>query len=242
MSPNIPDSPRTVRLSKEALFGQLGYEPHEGQARVHASNAPRRVVACGTRWGKSYSAAMEVVAALLEPRPESRGWVVAPTLDLAQRILDHVERVLRDKLAHRLLEVGARERRFVVRNLGGGRSEVVAKSADSPAGLLGEALDWLVVDEAARLRDDIWPGFLAPRLIDRAGWALLISTPAGCNWFHELFRREDPAIESFAGPSLENPHVSAELIEAERARTLLWMGEYRAASAKNSRRRSWGRR
>ena len=218
-------SPTTVSdlcVSKEALFAKLGYEPHQGQARVHASTAPRRVVACGARWGKSLAASMEVVAALLEPRQESRGWIVAPTLDLSQRIFRHVEHVLRDRLKHRILAIETREHRIVVRNLGGGASEVKAKSADNPTSLLGEALDWLVVDEAARLRDDIWPGFLSQRLLDREGWALLISTPNGTNGFYALFDRgrggEDASFESFTGPTTENPHVSAALIEAERER------------------------
>jgi hypothetical protein len=41
------------RLSKRALFEHLGYEPHAGQQAIHDSKAPRRVVACGVRFGKS---------------------------------------------------------------------------------------------------------------------------------------------------------------------------------------------
>ncbi|MEM7517344.1 MAG: hypothetical protein AAF368_10530, partial [Planctomycetota bacterium] len=98
-----------MSLDREALFRHLAYQPHPGQGRVHRSTASRRVVACGARWGKTTMAAMEVVAALLEPARESRGWVVGPTLDLAQRIFRQVEYVLRDKLSHRILRVEPRE-------------------------------------------------------------------------------------------------------------------------------------
>ncbi len=68
-----------MRLDKPALFAHLGYEPHPGQMEVHLSTAPRRIVACGVRWGKTKCAVMETVSALMHPGPASLGWVVAPT-------------------------------------------------------------------------------------------------------------------------------------------------------------------
>ena len=43
----------TSRINKRAFFADLGYEPHPGQLEVHTAHAPRRVVACGARWGKT---------------------------------------------------------------------------------------------------------------------------------------------------------------------------------------------
>ena len=83
------------RLNKAALFRSLGYEPHEGQAKVHASTAPRRVLACGVRWGKTLCAAMEAVAAAMEPGKRSIGWVVAPTYDLADKVFREIVMVVR---------------------------------------------------------------------------------------------------------------------------------------------------
>jgi hypothetical protein len=86
--------------------------------------------------------------------------------------------------------------------------------------LLGESLDWVVVDEAARLRASIWEGHIAQRLVDRRGWALLISTPQGTDWFYKLYRRgqkgRDPLCQSWSFPSWTNPHLDPEAIEAER--------------------------
>jgi hypothetical protein len=66
--------PNEVRLRKRELFRKLGYEPHPVQALVHRSRAKRRVLACGTRLGKSTCGAMECVAALLEPCESALGW------------------------------------------------------------------------------------------------------------------------------------------------------------------------
>lgn len=213
---------KPLRLRKSALFRLLDYEPHPGQLLVHKSRAPRRVLACGVRWGKSTCAAMEVVAALLEPCESALGWTVAPNMSLTDQVYERVRLAFHGHLKHRILEEDERERRLVVRNLGGGRSELQARTADNPVGLLGAAVDWVVVDEAARLRRFVWEQILSPRLIDRAGWALLLSTPQGVNWYYELVRRgekgRDPAFESWRSPSWTNPHVDRALIEAERAR------------------------
>ena len=135
------------KLNKARLFADLGYVPHAGQAEVHRSKAPRRIVACGTRWGKSLCAAMELIAALMAPRDSSLGWLVAPTYDLADRAYRNVEWLVMRRLKHRVIESDSHG--LAIRNLGGGRSELRVKSSDKPASLLGEGLDFLIVDEAA---------------------------------------------------------------------------------------------
>src|SRR5262249_56617611 len=121
-----------VRLDKEALFAQVGYQPHPGQLLVHRSRAKRRVLACGVRWGKSLCAAMEAVAAALEPRKRSMGWVVAPTLDLADKVYREIVMVAAEHLKHRIVDLKQHEKKLVLRNLGGGLSEIRAKTADNP--------------------------------------------------------------------------------------------------------------
>src|SRR5262249_44027890 len=91
----------------------------------------------------------------------------------------------------------------------------------NPVSLLGEGLDWVIIDEAARLKPSIWEGHLSQRLIDKRGWALLISTPRGKGYFYDLFRRgqgQDPDYQSWNYPSRTNPHLDEALIEEERQR------------------------
>ena len=213
---------KTTRLSKPALFEAIGYQPHAGQLLVHRSSAQRRVLACGVRWGKSTCATAEVVAALLAPRREALGWVVAPTYDLSHLIYDRVCRIFERRFPHRIKTLSQRQQSLTVVNLAGGRSVLEAKSADNPASLLGEALDFVVVDEAAQLKAGVWNEHLSQRLVDRRGWALLLSTPNGRNWFSKLHRRgqrqRDADFESWNRPSWENPALDRVLIEAERAR------------------------
>jgi hypothetical protein len=213
---------RHERLNKRRFFADLGYAPHEGQRAVHSSKAPRRVLACGVRWGKTLCAALEALAAAMEPRERSMGWVVAPTYDLADKVFREIVLVVAKHLRHHIVTLREHERILVLRNLAGGLSEIRGKSADNPVSLLGEGLDWLVVDEAARLKRSIWEGHLSQRLIDKKGFALLITTPKGKNYVFDLFKRgqggADPFFESWNRPSWTNPHLDAAVIEAERGR------------------------
>src|SRR5262249_13027740 len=211
----------TPRINKAALFRDLGYEPHAGQLEVHNSAAPRRILSCGVRWGKSLCAAAEAIAAALEPRPRSIGWVCAPTYDLCDRVFREIVVIVAEHLRHRIVSLKESDKRLIVRNMAGGISEIRGKSADNPISLLGEGLDWLIIDEAARLKPVIWESYLSQRLIDKRGWALMISTPKGRGWFFEMFRRgqgNDEDYQSWNLPSWSNPHLNAELIEQERTR------------------------
>jgi Terminase RNaseH-like domain/Terminase large subunit, T4likevirus-type, N-terminal len=221
MTSSTRASSRRLRLDKQAFFELCHYRPHPGQLEIHRAREPRRIVACGVRWGKTLCAAMEGLAAAMEPRERSIGWVVAPTYDLADRVFREIQLLAAQHLRHRIVAMKDHERRLVLRNLGGGTSEIRGKSADNPVSLLGEGLDWVIVDEAARLKPTIWQSHLSQRLLDKRGWALLISTPRGKGYLYDLFQRgqgKDPDYRSWNYPSWTNPLLDRELIEVERGR------------------------
>jgi len=214
----MPD-PR-ARIDKLRFFEDLGYQPHPGQLEIHLDEHPRRVVACGVRWGKTLCAAMEGLAAAMAPSERSIGWVTAPTYDLASKVFREIVLAAQRHLHHRVIKVTETPGLLRLRNMAGGVSEIRAKSAESPVSLLGEGLDWLIVDEASRLKPDIWQSHLSQRLIDKQGWALLISTPKGKGYFFDLYRRgqenRDPVYVSWNNPSWTNPHLDADLIDEQR--------------------------
>jgi hypothetical protein len=66
------------------------------------------------------------------------------------------------------------------------------KSAERDEGLFGSGLDFLAVDEAAMIDDDVWTTALRPRLSSphRLGLAAIGSTPKGRRgWFFEQFTK-----------------------------------------------------
>ncbi|GAG38423.1 unnamed protein product, partial [marine sediment metagenome] len=66
-------------------------------------------------------------------------------------------------------------------------STIWFKSADNPDSLLGEGIDLLIMDEAARIKEDTWLGSIRPNLddIQRTGHMVAVSTPRGHNWFYK---------------------------------------------------------
>jgi predicted phage terminase large subunit-like protein len=93
---------------------------------------------------------------------------------------------------------------------------IAVRSADTPHRLRGEGLDYLVMDEAAFIKPDVWHQVLRPTLTERKGSALFISTPMGMNnWFYELWEfaegKED--WERFQFATWDNPFIDREEVE-----------------------------
>jgi hypothetical protein len=211
-----------AKLDKDALFGAVAYRPHPGQQLVHASDARIRVLACASRFGKSLCAVMELLAFTLEPGPLARAWVAAPTFEVVDMLFDLLLAQLRRGLPHRIVECDKRGRRVVVRNLAGNDVIVEGRCTERIGSLLGVSLDFLLVDESGRVRDEAWEGALSQRLVERNGRALVCGTPRGeGTWFHHLFqlgRGADPDVASWSAPTTQNPAIDPALVERERER------------------------
>ena len=92
-------------------------------------------------------------------------------------------------------------------------AELAFRSADNPDHLRGVGLDFLVVDEAAFIPNGgaCWAEALRPTLADRLGRALIISTPNGRDWFHDLWLRGqqgDDEFASFRYATADNPTIA----------------------------------
>jgi hypothetical protein len=210
------------KLDKDALFGAVAYRPHPGQQLVHASDARIRVLACGSRFGKSLCAVMELLAFTLEPGPLARAWIAAPQFEVVDMLFDMLLAQLRRGLPHRLVEADKRGRRVVVRNLAGNDVIVEGRCTERVASLRGTSLDYLLLDEAGRVQDAAWEGALSQRLVERNGRALIVGTPRGeGSWFHRLFqlgRGADPDVAAWSAPTTANPSIDPALVERERER------------------------
>ena len=211
-----------AKLDKAALFRMLAYVPHVGQQLVHESEARVRAIAAGSRWGKSRCSVMETLAAALAPGPAARMWTAAPRFEVVDLLIEMLLSQLRGGLAHRLLEVDRRARRVLVRNLAGHVVTIEGRCTTNVASLLGESLDWLLVDEAGRVADAAWESALSQRLVERNGRALIVGTPRLENsWFHELHKAGqcgDPDVASWSGRTIDNPAIDPLLVERERSR------------------------
>lgn len=199
-------------LDELDLIASINYVPHAGQRDFHESKARFRILAAGRRSGKSQAAVNEAITFALSHN-HAVVWVVAPTY--SQAMINW--RMFKQFLPHQLIKESHITEKYLELTNG---STIWIKSGDNPDTLRGEGLDFLIVDEAAIIKKDVWEEALRPALSDKQGKAVFISTPAGHNWFFDLWiRGQDSAYDNYESwrlPTSANPHIAATEIEEAR--------------------------
>ena len=192
------------------------WRPHAGQRQWLLDTSRVKVAACGRRWGKTESEAVDAATwAIVHPGSEQM--IVAPTYDQARLIANGVERLLLGSpLLRRRTEV--RKTPYPLISIFGSR--ISARSADDDGrALRGHRADRVIVDEAAFVRDAVISDVVQPMLADSDGQLIMISTPFGRNHFWRAWAAGQGGgarVRSFQFPSSGNPHISREYIESQR--------------------------
>lgn len=193
-----------------------GWTPHPAQREWMLDTHPVKVAACGRRWGKTESLAVET-AALALLQPGVRQVIVAPTLDQARILFERTLDLLRvwaEQTGSKLLVRTTPYPRVRVNG-----SEITARSAYRQArSLRGRSAHRIVVDEAAYLTQEVIPQVLMPMLADAEGQLVLLSTPFGRNHFWEWFQRgqSGAVCRSFRFPTSSNPRISTAFLQLQR--------------------------
>lgn len=197
--------------------------PHDGgQKEVYADRSRFKVLNCGRRWGKTkLGVKMMLREALGEPLPghkEKLVWWVAPTYRVVKRgYAETLRQLPRELLLHdpppsTNFDAG----RSVSLRLTNG-NVIEFYSAERPGGMLGEGVQYAVVDEAATIPSTVWEQVIRPTLMDTKGGGCLISTPRGRNWFYKRWKAgqdpEDPQWASWTFTSYDNPHLDDSEVE-----------------------------
>lgn len=194
---------------EQSLQEKIGFKPHWGQIKVLKSDASEIVICAGRRFGKSILCAFVALKTLLEGDLKGKPvkiWIVSPTYDLSQKVFEYLVKWFIKVAPSQSKGVSYRPFPQIKTARGG---LVQCKSAENPAGLLGEELDLLIVDECSRIKRDIYETYLFPTTISRKGRTFFISTPFGKNWFYEEWVRAKPK-GAFQFTSKDNPHLPKE--------------------------------
>lgn len=193
---------------------------HPAQLEILNDPARFKVVAAGRRFGKSY---LSAVCLLTEGMKETnkygkslvdkRVFYVAPTFDQGKRIIWDLLKDLGRGLIKSTLENQA-----IITLVNGRKIEI--KGADRPDTLRGVGLSYVVMDEYAFMKPDVWEQILLPTLADVEGDALFIGTPDGKNHFYELFvdAEKDEEWKAFSYNSTDNPTINRKEIERAKKR------------------------
>ncbi len=201
-----------------SMGGTFNYAPHAAQMEIHRARGKRfRMVCSGRRFGKTLCLAAEILERGGWERAGEYGWV-APTYNVAERGIEAF-RMIGDGI----VKVGGQSPRKIEFTGSVGPVRVWFLTADNPDSMRGYGFQGLVIDEAAMIAADVWHYVLRPTIAQTLGWAVLVSTPKGRNWFYDLFTRGlDPAetdYRSFTFPSNASPFFPAR--EWEEARRIM---------------------
>jgi predicted phage terminase large subunit-like protein len=191
-------------------MSQLNIRLLKWQQEVWKDTARFQVIAAGRRTGKSRIAAWKLLVKALQAT-EGTIFYVAPTQGQA-----------RDIMWKLLLELG----HSVIKNVHVNNLEITLingrqirlKGADRPETMRGVSLYFVVLDEYADIRPDVWEQILRPALADLKGEAMFIGTPMGRNHFYDLFKEagsdNDPDYKAWHYTSYDNETLDPKEIEA----------------------------
>jgi predicted phage terminase large subunit-like protein len=169
-----------------------------------------QVIAAGRRTGKSRLAAWKLI---IEGLAATKGSVfyVAPTQGQA-----------RDIMWDMLLELGnpviasSHVNNLQIKLVNG--ATIALKGADRPETMRGVSLKFLVMDEYADMKPEVWEQILRPALADQKGSAMFIGTPMGRNHFYDLYTyacvSDDDTFAGYHFTSYDNPLLDNAEIEA----------------------------
>ena len=179
------------------------------QQEVYSDPTRFKVVAAGRRTGKSRLAAWMLIINALQ---SDRGHVfyVAPTQGQARDIMWQTLM----ELGHPVI-AGSHINNLQIRLVNG--ATISLKGADRPETMRGVSLKFLVMDEYADMKPDVWEQILRPALADQKGSALFIGTPMGRNHFYELYKYaelgDDETYRGWHFTSYDNPILDSNEID-----------------------------
>ena len=192
---------------------------HPGQLEVFTDPHRFKVVAAGRRFGKSYLARVNlIVNALQETNAEGYDlsgtavYYIAPTFQQAKDIMWNS---LKDMARPWTKKIRENECVITLQN----DRQIYLKGSDRPETLRGVGLSYVVMDEYAFMKPDVWTAIVRPVLLEVKGGAMFIGTPDGKNHFYDLFAQaadggENGDWAAFTFPSIDNPLLSEEEIKA----------------------------
>ena len=200
---------------------------HSRQSEVFHDDARYKVVAAGRRFGKSYLAAVTLfVEAAKTSKVRSDGvevdlsleevYYIAPTFEQGKKILWP----LLKEIGHDLIDQKY-ENTGTLTLLNGRRISI--KGADRPDSLRGIGLSYVVLDEYAFMKEEVWEMIIRPALARVEGGALFIGTPDGKNHFYDLWAKamasdDRDTWNAWHFKSIENPFLpQAEIFQAEQS-------------------------
>jgi len=219
----IPPGSCLDDIDASSAFGTADYDSYVSdlssklttpQRKVWDADQRFKLLCSGRRFGKTYLCITRLICWALE-KPGSLCWYVTANYRMAKQI---AWRELKNMTPPELV-VKRNESDLSIELVNG--SLIALRGAENEDSLRGVSLSALVVDEAAYVKQSAWEMVLRPALSDQGGPAWFITTPAGLNWFHDLWEQaqDQPDWTTFSFTTVEGGNVPPDEVAAAK-RTL----------------------
>jgi len=209
------------------------YTPYHKQVQVHKGCADEShlidVVNASRQTGKTMLAQNQAIRWALEKKDVTIMWV-SPTSSQTTKVYKNIIKTIGDApfiLSYKQTQ-GDTEIRFT------NGSIIKFRSAAAEDNLRGETVNYMILDEAAFIKEATFLEILLPMLNVAGRKLLIISTPKGrSNWFHKYYYKGVSGVKGFKAYHFNcytNPFANPSIIEIAKANMpdLMFRQEYLA--------------
>lgn len=190
-----------------------GYKPHEKQRLIHESinGEPFKyyTLNIGRQFGKSMLGLNQMLYWAINDPGCNIAWV-SPVYKQSKKVFADFEKYTQNSgLFH------FNKSELTIEGMG---SKIQFFSGERPDNIRGNTFNYLIVDEMAFCRKELWDEVLSATVLVKGKKILFISTPKGKNHFHSLYMRSnyDNRYKSFTFTSYQNPMIDAREIDERR--------------------------
>ena len=192
-----------------------GFTPHIGQKRVIDDFVKTEnkfgIVVSSRQWGKSLLGINSLFYWLLNNKKTKGAWI-SPIYKQCRKVFDEITNV-----AHSIIK-SSNKAELTIEFINGSTLQFL--SADRGDSIRGFSFHFMVVDEAAFLKQDVFEQAILPTLSALGRKCLIISTPKGKNWFYNYYLKgvaDGGDYKSFRGLTQDNPFIDKDFIADCRA-------------------------
>jgi hypothetical protein len=191
------------------------FAPHPGQLKIIEGFADSEhkfgIVSTGRQFGKSLLASNLLVYWLLENNNSKGAWI-SPIYNQSKKVFKEVVKACKD------IVTNSNGSDLIINFVNG--SSIQFLSAERYDSIRGFSFQYLIVDEAAFIKEEALNEAILPTLTAIGRKCLIISTPKGKgNWFFNWYTRgtyDNSTYISFKGISSDNPFTDTSFIEEQR--------------------------
>ena len=191
------------------------FSPHQGQKTVingfSNSNHKFASVVTSRQWGKSLLGQNLLLYWLLQ-NPKQKGCWISPIYNQGKKVFQELSNA-----SHKVINK-SNKADLTIEFLNGSTLQFLsAERADSVRGF---SFNYMVIDEAAYIKENAFQEAILPTLTAIGKKCLIISTPKSKNWFYKYYLKgvsDSIDYVSFRGHSTDNPYIDQSFIAEQKA-------------------------